>query len=263
MKKNFMRLEDVDIIINGESFSQREGYHQIAFDLRKDGSLKRSRIFNRITGGARYKRTTHQVAGNVIVRSEWSKFQSKLLVLHGGNTYDLNDRNVENEIVLKVKELLVEDKSLYAFLMPVVGESKEHFLAVEEETLIEERKRLKKEKFEKYYGISVPDSYKVSPNAGLNYVVKDLDFDPKSLSIEDSGRLEFWGIRRANKEVVEKQLLVLSADGKLPDWRKFHYLVVLETEAYEGPRQRYGVRVDVYRTNPKDNQSSMEEKEAV
>jgi len=248
MKKNFIKLEEVDIVINGESFSKVHGYHQVAFDLKSDGSLERSRIFNRITGGARYKRTTHQVAGKVLIRNTWDKLSSKLVVIHDGQEYSLDD--LENEIVAKAKAAIDADKSIYAFLMPVVDDVKEHFLTIDEETLIEERKRLKKEKFERYFGVSIPDSYKVSPGLGLNYIAKDLDFDPESISITDSGVVEFWGVRRSNGEVVEKQLIPLEG-GKLQYWRRFHYIVVLETEAYEGPRQRYGVRVDVYRTNPK------------
>lgn len=254
-----LMLDDTEIIINGDSFSKVSGYRQLSLSFESDGEkrvLKKTRIFNRISSGRRYKRSTHQVAGDVVLNYSWDSSVSTLTVTYKSKTFQLQESLEEEELQLvqaAAKKFLSESSASRLFLMNR-SSTAEHYLPVEpfesSETIIEEKKRLKKERFEAYFGIEVPDGYVLSPNKGLNYATKDMDFDPDDvpMSPDITHVHAFYGVSRQQGEIIKKDWLDV-IDGKLQNWQKYHYIVLIETGAYENHKGRYGCKVDVYKTN--------------
>lgn len=239
-----MIFEEQDIVINGEFFNSFNWIRRVSLNVSED-KIEPTRIFNRIITGPKNKKTSHQVAGKATV--VFTKKARKLFkeVELDGKVYPLNSQLPE---VRQISDFIKEEKHLESFLLKK-DSIVENFLPIDGETLIEERKRLSKENFENHFGITVPPSYKFSPGAGLNYYPKNINMElPK---IENHEKYSIYGIIMvAATPKIINTLKVL--DGKIQDWKRYHYICIIEHDAYESMRGTYGCKVDVFRTKPKE-----------
>lgn len=242
-----MNFEETAVIINGETFDRNNWTRQVSLNVSPD-TIELTRLFNKVLSGAKSKRATLQVLGDTVVKAkkEGPNKKIEMFIEKDGKVYPFDSLEPE---IKRISDFVSAKKELVTFLRKSDPTIIENYLPVEGETLIEEKKRLSKESFEKLFGVEVPDSYKFSPSLGLNYYPKNIDLElpiipnPENFSV-------YGVIRMKGNPKVINTLKIL--DGKIQDWKRYHNIIVIEHNAYESMRGPYGCKLDNYRTKTKE-----------